>query len=177
MADRTRDWRADLLNRYPDLFQPHGDPPTAQGWPSVNDGWRDLLERACVRIRAAVLVDGGTFHATQIKEKFGSLRLYWEGSLSQKALAIVEEAVDLAEARSSCTCEICGEPGVLYGGGWMTTRCEAHAEGRHPIAVQAGDDIIVIERIVGKRRSTKRRRYDRENDRFIDIDPCAPQGK
>jgi hypothetical protein len=172
MADRVRDWRTDLVTAYSDLFHPHGDPPTARGWPSVSDGWRDLLERACVRIRAAVQADAGTFHAAQIKEKFGTLRFYWEGALSQEAMALVEEAIDLAEARSACTCEICGEPGRLYGG-WVTTRCEAHAEGRRPIAAQPGDDIQVVERIVGKRRSVRRRRYDRETDTFKDIDPSS----
>lgn len=173
MADRVRDWRTGLITVYFELFHPQGDPPTAQGWPSVNDGWRDLLERACVRIRAALLVHGGTFQATQVKEKFGSLRFYWQGSLSPEAHVIVEEAIDLAEARSSVTCEICGQPGVLYGGGWMTTRCAEHAEGRRPIAAQPGDDIMVIERIVGKRRSVQHRRYDRETDSFVDVGPIG----
>lgn len=61
MADRDRDWRADLVTAYPDLFHPVGDPPHAQGWPWVDEGWEDLLMRACWRIRAAVRADGGSF--------------------------------------------------------------------------------------------------------------------
>jgi hypothetical protein len=79
----------------------------------------------------------------------------------------------LAEARSACTCEICGEPGRLHGGGWLTTRCAAHAEGRQPIEARPGDDIHVLERIVGGSRRTQRRRYDRENDVFVDVDPSG----
>jgi hypothetical protein len=71
-----------------------------------------LLERACVRIRAAVQADGGSFQLTQIKEKYATLRAYWHGALSPEADARVEEAVDLAEARSAVSCEICGEPGL-----------------------------------------------------------------
>ncbi|MHC2462430.1 hypothetical protein [Bradyrhizobium embrapense] len=171
MADHTRDWRADLVTAYPDLFDPTAsDPPAARGWPWVEKGWRDLLERACVRIRAALEAEGGTFHATQIKEKFGTLRFYWEGTLSPRASARVEEAVDLAEARSAVTCEICGEPGVLHGDRWVTTRCSKHAEGRRPIETDPDDGIYVFERVVGTRREVRHRRYDRETDSFIDVD-------
>jgi hypothetical protein len=77
MTRVVRDWRAELIETYPDLFHPvAGDPPAAQGWPEVGDGWRDLLERAGARIRAVVQADGGRFHVTQIKEKYGTLRLY-----------------------------------------------------------------------------------------------------
>jgi hypothetical protein len=171
MRERPRDWRADLMTDYADLFQPVGDPPTAQGWPAVEDGWRDLLERACVRIRAAVQADGGSFQFTQIKEKYGTLRAYWHGALSPEADAQVEEAIDLAEARSASTCEICGEPGRLYGGGWWTTRCAQHAEDRQAIEARSGDGIHVMDRIVGGRRRTLRRRYDRATDSFVDVDP------
>ncbi|WP_426434092.1 hypothetical protein [Bradyrhizobium genosp. P] len=170
MADRVRDWRADLVAAYSDLFDPTaGDPPTARGWPYVDEGWRDLLERACVRIRTAVQADGGSLHVTQIMEKYGTLRFYWAGSLSPEANARVEEAIDLAEARSAVTCEICGEPGVLYGGRWVTTRCANHAEGRRPVQSEPGDQIYVFERVVGNRQDVLHRRYDREGDGFIDV--------
>lgn len=71
VADLFKDWRVRLIESYPDLFHPSGNPPSAQGWPCVGDGWRDLLERACVRIRAAIQADSGSFRATQIKEKYG----------------------------------------------------------------------------------------------------------
>jgi hypothetical protein len=173
MAERGPNWRADLLTTYPDLFHPVGDPPSAQGWPEVGAGWQDMLQRACARIRAAVHADGGTFNATQIKEKYGTLRFYWDGALSSEAAARVEDAIDLAEARSAVTCEICGQPGRLCGGGWLTTRCVTHAEGRQPIEAQPGDHIHiqVIERVVGGRSQTLWRRYDRDSDSFVDVDP------
>ena len=173
MAGVVRNWRKDLIQAFPDLFHPVGDPPAAQGWPSVGDGWRDLLERACVRIRAAVQADGGSFQFTQIKQKYGTARLYWEGALSPEADARVEEAIDLAEARSAVTCEICGEEGRLYGPGWLTTRCAQHAEGRPPVEARPGDDIQVIERIDGGGRRTLRRQYDRDSDSFVDVDPSS----
>lgn len=172
MTSVVHDWRLELVESYPDLFHPVGDPPACVGWPEVCDGWRDLLERACARIRAAVLASGGTFHATQIKEKYGTLRFYWDGALSPAADAQVEEAIDLAEARSACTCEICGEEGRLHGPGWLTTRCAAHAEGRRPVEIKPGlENIHVVQRIVGKRREVTCRRYDRATASFIDVDP------
>ncbi|WFT94400.1 hypothetical protein QA633_40130 [Bradyrhizobium barranii] len=174
MSGGVQDWRVELVRTYADLFHPFGDPPRAEGWPCVGDGWRDLLERACKRIRAAVEADGGTFHATQIKEKYGSLRFYWHGSLSPEADAKVEEAVDLAEARSACTCEVCGEEGRLRGDAWLTTRCALHAEGRPAVAVRPGlENVQIEERYVGDRRVIRYRRYDREHDRFVDVDPTS----
>jgi hypothetical protein len=173
MAGVVRNWREDLIQAFPDLFHPVGDPPAAQGTPDCGAGWRDLLERACVRIRAAVQADGGSFQFTQIKEKYGTLRAYWHGALSPETDALVEEAIDLAEARSGVTCEICGEEGRLYGPGWLTTRCAQHAEGRPPVEARPGDDIQVIERIDGGGRRTLRRQYDRDSDSFIDVDPSS----
>jgi proline racemase len=34
----------------------------------------------------------------------------------------------MAEAMSAVTCEVCGNPGKLVGGGWVRTLCETHAE-------------------------------------------------
>jgi hypothetical protein len=172
MTSAMRDWRIELVLAYPELFHPVGDPPAATGWPSVGDGWRDLLERACARIRAAVRADGGAFHATQIKEKYGTLRFYWEGALSREAEAAVDEATELAEARSACTCEICGAEGRLYGPGWLTTRCTAHTEGRQPVEIKPHLQNVHIEgRIVGGQRVVRCRRYDRATDSFIEIPP------
>jgi hypothetical protein len=175
MADGAQDWQADMVITYADLFDPTpGDPPSAQGWPCVGDGWRDLLERACVRIRAAVRADGGSFRFTQIKEKYGTARLYWEGALSPEADALVEEAIDLAEARSGVTCEICGEEGRLFGPGWLMTRCAQHAEGRQQEETEPRlRNVHVEERIVGDRRVVRCRRYDRATDSFVDIDPAS----
>jgi hypothetical protein len=174
MAGIVGDWRVELVQAYADLFHPVGDPPAAEGWPEVGEGWRDLLQRACARIRAVIQADGGTFHATQIKEKYGTLRFYWEGALSPEADAKVEEAIDLAEARSTSTCEICGELGRLHGPGWLTTRCVAHAEGRRPVEIRPEfENIYIEERFAGDRRVIRCRRYDRETDSFDDVDPST----
>lgn len=179
MAVRTDSgWRATLVESYPDLFHPTGDPLAAEGWPAVDDGWRELLERACARIRAAVRADGGTFKFSQVKEKYGSARLCWSGRLSPTATALVEEAIDLAEARSATTCEICGEPGRLFGGGWLTTRCPVHAEGRPAVQVDEGfENLYVDHRLVRGRWLTRYRFHDRDADRFVEAEQPRRKGK
>lgn len=178
MSNAPGNWKVGLIEAHRDLFQPPaGLPAAAQGSPDCGEGWRDLLDRLCVRIRAVVRADGGTFRFTQVKEKYATLRVYWTGALSPEADARIEEAIALAEARSAVTCEICGEPGVLHGPRWFTTRCEAHAEARRPIAAQPGDDIHVMERVVGGDRQTLRQRYDRAKDAFVDADPFTPDSE
>jgi hypothetical protein len=174
MAGVVRNWQEDLIGAYPDLFHPPaGAPEAAQGSPECGEGWRDLLDRACVRIRAAVQADGGTFKFSQIKEKYGSARLYWDGTLSPDAYALVEEAIALAEARSSVTCEVCGEEGRLYGG-WLTTRCAAHAEGRPAVEPRAGfENMHIVRHFTGGKSYVTCRRYDRERDVFVDVDPSS----
>jgi hypothetical protein len=179
MADRSKpDWRRKLVESYADVFHPVGDPLAAPGWPAVDDGWRDLLERACARILAAVRLGGGTLRITQVKEKYGCLRVYWEGSLVPETAARVEEAIDLAEARSATTCEICGEPGALRAGGWLTTRCDAHAEGRPAVPVEEGfENLHVDRRIVGGCVTVRFRIYDRAGDRFVEAGRPRRKGK
>jgi len=177
MAGVVRDWRIDLIEAHPDLFHPLPDNPgVAKASPECGEGWRDLLQRACARIRAVVQADGGSFKATQVKEKYATLRFYWEGALSPKADAQVDEIIDLAEARSACTCEVCGEEGRLYcSAGVPLTRCVVHARGQ-PVQVIPGreENVHIVRRVVaGKLRGISCRRYNRETDTFVDVPPYA----
>lgn len=163
MTDR---WQSDLMLRYPQLF--HG-----MGYPEVGDGWQDLIERAVARIATAVAGGpaGSIVRIVQIKEKYGTLRLYYEArKLPTKILAAVREAIDLAEARSACTCEECGAEGRLYDrGGWYLTRCANHAAGE-PVPVRPGWENLLVRQTFehGKLRVVICCRYDREHDKFVD---------
>lgn len=63
--------------------------------------------------------------ATQVKEKFGSLRFYYCGGDD-----VIDGMVSLAESLSSKTCGECGAPGVIREGGWLRSLCDEHADGR-----------------------------------------------
>lgn len=159
------DWRQSLVATYPRFFR-------RGGFPSVGDGWRDLLERALARIMLALRAGPpeAQISIVQIKEKYGTLRLYYDSrSVPERALAAVEEAVDLAEARSACTCEQCGNEGELHvRGDWYTTCCRDHAQGE-PVPVKPGWRNLRIVRSYrnGKLVGTSCRRYDRSRDCFV----------
>lgn len=57
----------------------------------------------------------------QIKEKFGSLRIYIYGGDEY-----IEGVIDMAEDMSYMTCEKCGNPGTPSKTGWIKVLCEEH---------------------------------------------------
>lgn len=63
----------------------------------------------------------GGFQATQVKEKYGTLRFY-----TNYSTRIMDKLINHAEYQSEKTCELCGEEGELSGYGWLTTLCETH---------------------------------------------------
>jgi hypothetical protein len=141
--------------------------------------WR-IDTKACFGCRQAlleaVIAEGGRFQVQQIKEKFGCLRFYWSSrGLSVGAGTRVKEAIDLAEARSACTCEICGEEGRLFrSGGWLITRCAAHAKGQLLDVKPCLENTYIMERCVRDgTRTVTFGRYDRATDSFIDVIPSS----
>ncbi len=64
----------------------------------------------------------------QIKEKFGTLRIYTENI---DTTSYTYGVIDMAEAMSCKICEKCGKPGKLYMKGWHKTLCEEHAIERY----------------------------------------------
>jgi len=80
----------------------------------------------------------------QVKEKFGTMCVYWsilpldnydaiKAQLEspeeldrqlRRFNARVSEAISYAEFLSSKTCELSGDPGKLIPGGWLKVRCE-----------------------------------------------------
>lgn len=113
-----------LVENYPRLFRGKDAPVTenlmAFGC-ECGDGWFNIIKTACDLISSRTNADTADFLLTQIKEKYGTLRIYYAGGDEY-----IAGIVDMAEAISAHTCEICGAPGKSNGGGWLTTRCETH---------------------------------------------------
>jgi hypothetical protein len=61
--------------------------------------------------------------ASQIKEKFGTLRFYYNGGDE-----FIRGVVSMAEAMTATTCETCGSPGILRGQGYIYTACDKHEQ-------------------------------------------------
>jgi hypothetical protein len=178
VADQAADtWRDALVERHPDLFQVGTDGRTP-GRPTVDDGSQDLVERAVARIAAAVSgAPAGCLRIMQIKEKFGTLRLYKRaGAGFTDAMGdAVQEAIDLAEARSACTYERCGEAGRLFrDAGLYLTACDVHGRGS-PVFVRPGRENLRLRHFRTKASGSvvRLRRYIRETDSFVDIDPSS----
>ncbi|MBR1000530.1 hypothetical protein ABIF65_007775 [Bradyrhizobium japonicum] len=163
------DWRESLMRSHSDFF------PTLPGGPALplcGPRWRDIIERCCVRIEDA-LSRRETFRFERIAEFQGVLRFYWGGSLSAPSEAKVRLAIDLAEARSQCVCEICGGRGRLHRhDNSFETRCSAHAYGE-PVPVKPGFENMHLRQktVVGRVRAVVCSFYDFEHDAFLDIGP------
>ena len=85
-------------------------------------GWSDLIAAVCIVCDAA----GTPNKYTQVKEKFGELRMY--GVTDDGAL---EDLEDHASVLSRHICEDCGAPGrTRLVRGWGRTQCDRHHEER-----------------------------------------------
>lgn len=120
----TPELEAQLASEYPSLFAGATYPLTeslmAFGC-ECGDGWFDIINAACRDIDQHCKSTGNReFRFSQIKQKFGTLRMYSYGSDE-----FINCVIDEAERLSSKTCESCGRPGARNTEGyWIATHCE-----------------------------------------------------
>lgn len=78
------------------------------------DGWSDLIEGSLRLIQRYVEL-ASDVKITQVKEKFGLLRIYQRGGEEKVCLVL-----DICELVSGCVCELCGKSGKLtMFDGWI----------------------------------------------------------
>ena len=116
-----------LCQDFPNLYADrHADMrQTCMCWGFPGNGWFDLLYDLSAKLEK-LIVDIKNQHpdceylprASQVKEKFGTLRFYMSSSTDE-----MHKLIDEAEAKSAVTCEECGKPGRLHGTGWYSTSC------------------------------------------------------
>jgi len=96
----------------------------------IGQGWQKLVWDLSEKIEALILKlpkrDRKRCKASQVKSKYAGLRFYMDGSTDEMD-TLISEAEDLSER----TCEVCGEPGSIYGRGWVTCYCPRCAEQRN----------------------------------------------
>ena len=121
-----------LCAKYPEIFKDrHGDMrETAMCWGfDCGDGWYNIIDTLCATIQNREYnnkrnnIQFAPVVATQVKEKYGTLRFYYTGGDDY-----IEGAVAMAEYLSEVTCEICGSPGKIRDRGWTRTLCDEHAK-------------------------------------------------
>jgi|LakMenE18May11ns_1017448.scaffolds.fasta_scaffold9939388_3 hypothetical protein len=121
-----------LCKKYPKIFADRHKPMTltAMCWGfDHGDGWYQILDSLCSQIQRHIdwqnrnEVEVAQVVATQVKEKFGGLRFYYNGGDDY-----IDGMVRMAESWAANTCEVCGKPGKLRGGGWLYTACDEHTK-------------------------------------------------
>lgn len=111
---------AKLVAIDPDLFPKNPRIPVSIFGFECGDGWFDLL-KDCIsgvsKIRKDQDLEVKVF---QIKEKFGTLQFYMDGSTKE-----MDRIIDQAQAKSSLTCEKCSRAAKTTRiKGWCLTHCE-----------------------------------------------------
>lgn len=167
------EWRTEILSSHPTLFQP------PRGLPECRAGWEQLIDDTCGKIEDALKPDeGDTLTVSRIIERRGRLHIFWEGTLSARARAEVEKAIERASIESGYTCEMCGSEGRLYiSDGWPLTACTGHGRGR-PSSWKRKVGFVRIVRgmIDGEDRILSCRAYEPDHDLFIDVPPESVVG-
>jgi hypothetical protein len=138
----------ELIEKYPKIFRT--DETTRLESFSMfgmecGSGWYNLIDTLCFqiqdhidwRIKSNELIERNKkkypdynqtpcelipqVRVTQVKEKFGTLRFYYDGGDE-----LISGLVTMAEAMSSRICETCGNPGKIRGRSWFYTACDEH---------------------------------------------------
>jgi hypothetical protein len=114
LREMTVEHSMHLIESYPSLFRLADAPPVPSSRPfaregfAVGDGWFAIISKLSAKLSA-----DPNLVVSQIKEKFGLLRVYFE--MSPLPPSEIEEATDIAlaeaVAESRITCEWCGKPG------------------------------------------------------------------
>jgi hypothetical protein len=82
-------------------------------------GWIDLVDRLTEKILKIAKEKEIEVYATQVKEKYGTLRFYLSSETDEMSTLISE-----ASNESRIICEICGKEGKLkLEVGWWQVRC------------------------------------------------------
>ena len=125
-----------LIKKYPKIFRQYKLPmtETCMCWGlECGDGWYGLIDTLCKLLQWDI--DKNSFpqiEATQVKEKFGTLRFYYnyadeactDDPERARKQGVQDGMVRFAEYLSGSTCEKCGtNQDVKQTTGWIVTLC------------------------------------------------------
>ena len=111
------------------LYKKYNKVLTGPLYPEVSDGWGLLVEDFLqeMQLAAACFADGSVV-VSDIKEKFGGMRIYVEYHLPDEQIVELEHIVSKYEKLSSRTCSVCGDEDHKMHkrrGYWEEIVCEA----------------------------------------------------
>lgn len=110
----------DIFNPRTDLIDPKFDFEYTM-YDDVPVGWKKLFLDMCDEILSAIK-NTDTYHHlmfSQVKEKFGELRVYADNS-NDEVNKIIDKYTDI----SLKTCICCGEPATRMSRGWISPFCD-----------------------------------------------------
>lgn len=111
-------WAEDLAARHPAIFP---FPPASHA------GWSWLWEAGAEMIEEHGIPRG--FNTVDTKEKFGSLRWYYEAKSDDRH---ADKVISCIDHISNFVCEYCGAPGLMRKSSWVKCLCDQHAQGKRP---------------------------------------------
>lgn len=158
MDEFPRIKRADLVDDYPGVFD-------GAKYVDVGIGWLSLVREFVVE----ALPHDSSLTVLEIKEKFGSMRIWCDTDIREARLAKGK-----AEIKSGMTCEICGDEGFIRRPppdrmSWWRCLCDEHAsEDQRSWGTRAVGPMYGTMQIVGDWY-----RYDAKSDSMVPCDPPA----
>ena len=131
----ARQLRKTLIEEYPYLLprsmttgevHPDYDYTYIVGEYDLPEGWLELFLQCCEDIKAPLVKAGllNDFRFLQIKEKYGSMRMYDSGATEE-----VHDIIDKYEFLSQQVCCECGKPAAVMTSGWICPYCAEHIRG------------------------------------------------
>ena len=116
----------ELIEKYPNLYKKENSRYCMQlfGF-EVEDGWFKILKDFSEKANTALEKNPDPeFFITQIKQKYGTLRIYTSFCHDE-----IDKLIEEAELKANVTCEICGKEGKAESPkGWIYVLCEEHKE-------------------------------------------------
>jgi hypothetical protein len=119
--------RKDLIDTSDDIVEMLSHVEQINDWSfGIYAGWLPII----VRLHKKVMTYAPDYKIVQVKEKFGSLRFYFDlpDDIDDAKAKIVRNLVTDTEKRSLTICDRCGKPGRLIRDNYYhRTRCYDHA--------------------------------------------------
>jgi len=119
-----KDWADKIISKYPAIF-------SEVKYIEAPEGWASIIDRLCcvvdLYVRSYVPEElRDQIFVKQIKEKFGTLRVYFSHTIP-----FIDGAIRMAEDFSGTICQWCGKVGEQHSiNGWISTLCEEHYQQR-----------------------------------------------
>lgn len=131
-----------ICEKYPKIFRERNlsMTQTCMCWGfDIGPGWFKIVEELCEQLQQFDEKLGIEIIASQVKEKFGTLRFYYyvdfKNSIIQEEQEqrlwsrIIDKCTNDAVHKTKFTCEICGEHGKVRNTTWVKTLCDEHFSG------------------------------------------------